>query len=558
MRRSTTRHQSQISEPLAHFADEYLAYLHETCPTEAAADGVHLHDDLLEDFSRSAIEARIRDLGGWARRLDGIEPSGLTREEGLEQRMLADRIRSRLFALEQAREWERNPLSYADTLAGSLTSQVLFPYADITERARRVGSKLRQTPRLLEAARQNVTDPPGLFVRVGIESFEGLLRFVERDLPRAFRDLEDMHLLGDLADASTDAIDALRSYIGHLRDELAPRSRASFRLGPERFAEKLRLDEGIDLPAERLTQIALRELRATQEEFRRLAGERSGDAAAAWRKIKEKHPAPAELIPTVEGQVQELLAFLRRKRLVTLPEHADVRVGPTPDFYRWTFASLWTAGPFEATRMPARYYVTNVDPSWPAERQEEHLRDFSFATLWSMSMHEVYPGHFLQFEHLRGVASPLRKSVLFAPTSFVEGWAHYAEHVMIEQGFQRKDTEIRLGQLAEALIRLARTIVGIRLHTEDLSVEQGVRFFRDEAYLEEGSARQEAERGTFDPGYVLYSLGKQMLLKLRADCEAAEGDGFELRRFHDRLLGQGALPFWMHRALLVGDGALLE
>ena len=558
MRRSTPRHHPHTSEPLAHFVDEYLAHLHETWPTEAAADGVHLHDDLLEDFGRAAIDARIRDLGGWARRLDGIEPSGLTPEEALEQRMLAERIRSRLFALEQEREWQRNPLFYADTLAGSLTSQVFFPYAGVEERARRIGSKLRQTPRLLEAARQNVTEAPGLFVRVGIESFEGLLGFVERDLPRAFRDLEDMHLLGDLADASTDAIDALRSYVGHLRDTLAPRSRASFRLGPERFQEKLRLDEGLDLPAERLAQIALRELRATQEEFRRVAGERAGDPADVWRKVKARHPAAGELVPAVEGQVRDLLAFLRRKRIVSIPDHAGIVVGPTPDFYRWTFASLWTAGPFETTRMPARYCVTNVDPSWSAERQEEHLRDFSFATLWSMSMHEVYPGHFLQFEHLRGVASALRKSVLFAPTSFVEGWAHYAEQVMIEQGFQRKNTEVRLGQLAEALIRLARTIVGIRLHTEDLSVEQGMRFFRDEAYLEESSARQEAERGTFDPGYVLYSLGKQMLLKLRADCEAAEGGDFDLRRFHDRLLGQGVLPFWMHRALLVGNGTLLE
>ncbi len=557
MRRSTPRH-SQTSEPFTHFVDEFLAHLYETCPTEAAADGVHLHDDLLEDFGRTAIEARIRDLGGWARRLDGIEPSGLTRDESLEQRMLADRIRSRLFALEQVRDWERNPLFYAETLAGSLTSQVFFPYADVTERARRIGSKLRQTPRLLEAARRNVTEAPGLFVRVGIESFEGLLAFVERDLPRAFRDLEDMHLLGDLADASTDAIDALRSYIEHLRETVAPRSRASFRLGPERFHDKLRLDEGIDLPAERLSQIALRELRATQEEFRRVAGELKGDPASVWQGIKARHPAAGELIPTVEGQVRDLLDFVRRKRIVTVPDHAGVMVGATPDFYRWTFASLWTAGPFETTRMPARYYVTNVDPTWPEARQEEHLRDFSYATLWSMSIHEVYPGHFLHFEHLRAVSSSVRKSVLFAPTSFVEGWAHYCEQMMIEQGFERKNPEIRLGQLSEALIRLARTVVGIRLHTEDLSVEQGMRFFRDEAYLEEGSARQDAERGTFDPGYVLYALGKQMLLKLRADCEAAEGKGFELRRFHDRLLGQGALPLWMHRALMVGDGTLLD
>ena len=145
------------------------------------------------------------------------------------------------------------------------------------------------------------------------------------------------------------------------------------------------------------------------------------------------------------------------------------------------------------------------------------------------------------------------------PMSFVEGWAHYGEQLMFDHGYEKGNVEAKLGQLAEALIRLARTVVGIRLHTQDLSVEQGVRMFREEAFLEEGTARREAERGTFDPGYVLYALGKRMLLQLRADCESKEGDGFSLQRFHDRLLGQGALPFWAHRKLMLGEvGILLD
>ena len=555
MRRSSTSH---ASEPLSHFVDQYLAYLYETYPTEAAADGVHAHDDLLEDLSRAAIDARIRDLGGWARRLEGINPAGLTADETLERRMLGDCIRSRLFALEETRDWERSPIYYADTLASSLATQVFFAYADLPERARRVGSKLRQTARLLDAARQNVTAAAGLFVKVGIESLEGVVTFVEKDLPRAFRDLEDMHLLGDLADASAEAIAALGGYIGHLRETVAPKSRASFRLGPERFEQKLRLDDGLDLPAERLLQIALRELRATQDEFKRVAMTIAADPREAWRQIKSRHPTSDELIRVVDEQVEALRTFVERKRIVAIPENEGIRVAPTPDFYRWTFASMWTPGPFESTPLPAFYYITNVDPAWSAERQEEHLRDLSYATLWSISMHEVYPGHFLHFEHVRQVTSPLRKSVFFAPTSFVEGWAHYSEQVMLDEGFELGNAEVRLGQLSEALVRLARTVVGIRLHNDDLSVEQGMRFFRDEAYLEEGSARQEAERGTFDPSYVLYALGKQMLLKLRADVEEAEGNSFSLQRFHNRLLGQGCLPFWMHRALMVGDGSLLE
>ena len=550
-----------MSEPLSHFVDQYLDFLYETHPTEAAADGVHLHDDLLEDLSRSAIDSRIREFGGWRRRLDGIAASGLKPEERLDRRMLGDCIRSRLYALEEVRDWERNPLVYAEVLANSLATQVLFEYADLPERARRVGSKLRQTPRLIEAARENVSEAPGLFVKVAIESFEGVLSFIDKDLPRVFRNLDDLHILGDLADASTDAAASLREYIGYLRDTLAPKSRATFRIGRDQFEQKLRFDEGIDIPSDQLLDIALRELRATQEEFARIATTIDRDPAEAWRKVKLQHPSADELIPAVGEQVQKLQTFLQRKPLVTLPESAGLRIAPTPDFYRWTFASLWTAGPFEVAKVPARYYITNVDPEWSDSRKKDHLLDLNYASLWSVSTHEVYPGHFLHFEHLRQVKSRLRKSTLCAPTSFIEGWAHYAEQMILDEGFEHGNAEIRLGQLAEALTRLARTIVGIRLHAEDLSVEQGVRFFKEEAYLEEGTARQEAERGTFDPSYVLYALGKQMMVKLRTDAEEAarsNNDGFSLQRFHDNVLGHGSVPFWMHRALMGRDEPVIE
>jgi uncharacterized protein (DUF885 family) len=221
---------------------------------------------------------------------------------------------------------------------------------------------------------------------------------------------------------------------------------------------------------------------------------------------------------------------------------------------------MWTPGPFETKPTRAYYYLTDVDPSWPAERQREHLRDYNYPTLWSISIHEVYPGHFLHYQHLRRVQSKLRKSIMFSPASFVEGWAHYCEEMMIEAGFGRSDPGVKLGQLAEALIRLVRFIVGIRLHAEDLSVEQGVRLFREEAFMEEASARREAERGTFDPTYLVYSAGKLMLLKLRQDYRQQMGKAFSLRAFHDTLLGNGTAPFWLHRQLMLGTdhGDLLE
>ena len=549
------------AEPLPHFVDEYLAYLHEVQPTSATFDGVHLHDDLLEDLSRRAVDGQVRDLGALARRLAAIDPSRLTDTERLERPAIEANIRARLFELESVRTWERSPQHYADIISTSLAGQALFEYAPLEQRARRSVSKLRQVPRLIQAARDTVKDPPGIFVKVGLESMRGTQRFIDEDLPRAFSRLDDLHMLGDLADASIEASASLGSYIEYLEKDLAPRSKGSFRLGRDRFREKLRVDEGLTLDVDVLLSIATRELNATQEEFRRVASRlNGGDPHAAWERAKADHPPAGQLVAVAQQQLGELVDFIAANRIVTIPPGAPVEVAPTPKFYRWTFASMWTPGPFESRPIRATYYITDVDPAWPAERQAEHLRDFNYGNLWSISIHEVFPGHFLHYQHLRQIDSKLRKSILFSSTALVEGWAHYCEQMMLDEGFRKDEPGVRLGQIAEALIRLARFIVGIRLHCEDMSVEQGVRFFRDEAFLEEASARREAERGTFDPSYVLYSAGKLMILKLREDYNAKMGSAFSLRKFHDELLGNGTVPLWLHRSLMLGEqnGSLLE
>ena len=549
------------SEPFPHFVDDYLAYLYEVCPTQATLDGTHLHDDLLEDLSRSAIDTHVRALSGFGRRLHQIDPEALLTTERIEHPVVASNIEARMFEFEEVRTWERNPQIYADLIGTSLAGQALFAYAPEAERARRIVSKLRQVPRLVQAARDNIKDTPGIFVKMGLESWRGILKFIDVDLPRAFAALDDLHILGDLADTSSEASHAIKGYIDYLETDLAPRAKASFRLGREKFEKKLRLEEGITFTADRLLSIALRELHAVQEEFRSLASRLpGGDVETVWRAATERHPAPGEVVKAAQEQVKELEQFLRRQSIVTVPDGEPVVVAPTPEFYRWTFASMWTPGPFEAKPSRAYYYLTDADRSWPPERQEEHLRYFNYPILWHISIHEAYPGHFLHFQHLRQVESKVRKSVFFAPASFVEGWAHYCEQMMVEAGFRRGEPEIKLGQLAEALVRLARFIVCIRLHCEDMSVEQGMRFFRDEAFLEEATARKEAERGTFDPTYLVYSVGKLMMLKLRRDFKEEQGSKYSLRAFHDAVLAQGCAPFSAMRRLLLNDAgdAVLE
>ena len=549
------------SEPFHHFVDDYLAYLHEVHPTGATLDGVHTYDDHIEDFSRHGLDQHTRALSGFSRRLQEINVADLTAVEKAEQPMVAANIQSRMFELEQIRTWERSPQLYSDTLCSSLAAQVVFTHAPLPERARRVLSKLRQTARVIQAARDNIKDPPGIFVKVGLETLRGALNFIEKDLPRAFSPLDDMHLLGDLADASTEAVEAISSYVQYLEEEVAPKARGSFRLGQEMFERKLALDEGITVDANRLLTIALREFQATQDEFRSIAGKLDGgDPVAAWRKAKEAHPAPGALSAAAQQQLEELSTFIDRNGIVSRPEGEPVIVAPTPEFYRWSFASMWVPGPFEQKPARALYYLTDADPSWPADKQEEHLRDFNYPTLWAISIHEVYPGHFLHYQFLRRVESKVRKSQMFSPASFVEGWAHYTEQMMVEAGFRRNDQTFKLGQLAEALIRLGRFIVSIRLHVQDWSVEQGVRFFRDECFMEESSARREAERGTFDPTYLVYSVGKLMLLKLRRDYKEQQGAKYSQRAFHDQLLGNGTATFAVHRQLMLGEasGDLLE
>ncbi|MBP7777526.1 MAG: DUF885 domain-containing protein [Acidobacteria bacterium] len=545
-----------MAEPFQHFVDDYLTYLYEAHPTSATLDGIHVHDDLLDDLSKTALDTHSGALAGFARRLDAIPSAPLSAIDQIEHRIVRANIESRQFDADRIRPWERDPHLYGQTLAASLATQAIFTFAPETDRARRLLSKLRQVPRLVQAARDNIKDPPAIFVKTGIDTFRGVVTFIDSDLPRAFSGLDDMHLLADLADASTEATMALSAYADYLETEVRPKAKASFRLGKERFERKLTLDEGLSLSCERLLTIAERELGRVQEEFRTVAAKLGfKDPMEAWQKVKQAHPAPGTLIQTVREQVNELRTFLERSGVVAVPNGHELHVAASPEFLRWSTASIWMPGPFETRQTRSTYYLTDALRSWPEARQLEHLRDLNLPTLWSISMHEVFPGHFLHFQHLRTTESKVRRSTLLAPISYIEGWAHYAEQMMVEAGFGRDDGNVHLGQLAESLVRLARLVVGIKLHADDWSVEQGVRFFQNEAYLEESHARREAERGTFDPSYVVYAAGKLMLLKLRQDWQDQQHGKPSLRAFHDAFLSHGSAPFWALRALMLGAHA---
>jgi uncharacterized protein (DUF885 family) len=470
-------------------------------------------------------------------------------------------MKARLLGLEQIKSHERNPQVYNDAISNGLLQIAMFEYAPLDSRLRHVIAKQKQVPRLIEAARDNVKGLSPIFHKVALDSFRGTLSFIEKDLPGIFAPVQDAKLQSEFRKTTRSAAQAIAKYIKHL-EKTAPDSALTFAIGKENYQAKLKYDEGIEIPLETLLRIARREIQKTKEEFQRAAAEidPKRDASKVWAEVRADHPRAGALVQEAQKQIDTLARFLEEKQLVTLPEGPPPVVAETPAFMRWATASMWTPGPFEGRRLPARYLITDVAPEWTDRQKEEYLSQFNYPQLWSTTIHEVYPGHFVQGTLLNKVQSLVRRTWALAPASFVEGWAHYAEQMMIEEGFGAGDPKIMMGYLADALLRLCRVVVGIRMHTDGMTVPQATRFFVENAFMGTTPAQIEAERATFDPTYMVYSIGKLAILRLRDDYKRYRKNDFSVREFHDQLLANGLAPIWVHRQMMMpGDrGKLIE
>ena len=540
---------------------EYLQDLHARHPALASASGIHTWDGQLEDYSTPAIGSEIAAIKTFQSRLQKIPPLELPLSDTYDYQILSHNMNARLLELEQIKSYERNPQFYNDPISTGLLQLAMFEYAPADARLRQVIAKETLVGRLLDSARSNIRKPPAVFLKVAIESFKGTLSFVQSDLPKAFASVTDAKLQAEFTKSTKSAADAIAKYVKHL-EQTKPDPEATFAIGKQYYEAKLKYDEGIEIPVDTLLKIADRELSKTQDDFRKTAKliDPKRDPMSVWADVQRDHPKAGTLVQEAQKQLDALVKFIQVKKIVTLPPAAAPVVAPTPDFMRWSSASMWTPGPFERVNLPARYLITDVDPKWTEKQKEEYLASINYPQLWTTSIHEVYPGHFVQGVFLKQVSSAVRKDAALAPNSFVEGWAHYTEQMMIDEGFGGGDPKIRMGQLADALLRLCRFEVGIREHTRGMTVDQGTRFFMDNGYMGETPSRIEAERGTFDPTYLVYTVGKLAILKLRDDFKRDRKEQFTLQEFHDRLLSNGNAPLWVHRQMLLpGDkGKLIE
>jgi uncharacterized protein (DUF885 family) len=547
-------------------ADEYIKGYFAARPLEGTALGLHEYDGKISDYSRLALDAELSRLRRFDDRLNKFDPTKLSQRQSIDLRILQAAVKKELFQMQDISVFERNPMIYAR--AADVNIYVQRNFAPLEDRVRSLIAIESQVPNILIAARTNLNEVlPKPYVELAIQIARGSSDFLKKDLPAAIAGLKDEHLRAAFQDSNRRAASALSDYAAWLEREKLPKASLEFALGEEKFRRLLAQTELVDLPPEKLLEIGLEQLKTEQEAFAKAAKIIDPDKSPieVFRQIQSEHPTPENLIPDVAKDLDKIRKYVSSHNLVTIPSDVRAKVKETPLYRRATsFASMDTPGPFEKRATEAYYYVTPTENDWPEKQKEEWLTAFNYYTSDIVSIHEAYPGHYVQFLRLNA-SSATKVEKIFGSYAFIEGWAHYCEKMMIDQGYgsttaatpseedAKRAAKYRMAQADEALLRLCRLCVSIKMHTQNMSIDEATKFFQENCYYEEKPARSEAMRATFDPLYLNYTLGKLQILKLRDDYKAQQGDDFSLQKFHNELLNHGMPPIRLLREIMLKD-----
>lgn len=560
---SQTAHPSGHHDHAASFAafvDRYLDNFAKRHPSIAAGNGLHAHDDVLDDFSARGIRSEIAMLKRERADLGAFPPATLTPDEQVDRRILLGIIDGWLLEQETLQNWRRNPMLYASALTDGIHNLMTVESDPTPVRMRRIIAKLRQLPALLAAARTNIVNPPRLFAERGASFMRGGSEMLGKDLDLAFAGTANAPLRDSLRRAADVAIPLIDAYAAYLDRDVVPTATGSFAIGAANVARRYQAEELIDTPLATLVEIGERELRREQAAFR-IAAERLApgrDPLEAWLAVRRDHPALGGVVQATQTLVDSLSRFVSERKIASLPGNERVIVRPALPF-DLGFASMHARPPLEKPSVKSIFYITDARLDLPVVQQEAWLERYNYASLSNTAAHEAIPGHWLHSTYMRRTPGKVRRiwiglNPFPQPSSGQDGWAHYAEQMVLDEGFGGNDPRLRLAQSSDALTRICRLLSGIRLHTGEWTLDDAQRCFEREAYVAAPAARREAERGTYDPTYGGYFLGKRGLLKLRADYQRRQGENFSLRDFHERVMTNGIAPIWAHRQLLLpGD-----
>jgi uncharacterized protein (DUF885 family) len=541
------------SADFARFVDDYFDAAFRYSPAWATYVGIHDYDAELSDRSRQTIEARIAGLHGFLDRLSVIDRQALSFDEQIDAEALEMEIRGTLLDMETLRDWESNPMGYVWLPGGAVDGLIKRDFAPPAERLASVISRLRKVPAVYQSARANVKNPPKEYTDLAIRMARGSAGYLEGTVAGWAKDAAagDATLLADFTAANAAAVAATRDFAAWLERDLLPASKGDYAIGAENFSKKLLYDDMVDLPLAEVLAIGQAQLERDYEAFIATAKQidPAKSPAEVMRSLSDEHPTAEDLIPSVRRTLEQARQFLVDHDIVTIPSEVRPIVEETPPYARsGSFASMSTPGPFETRATEAYYYVTPVEKGWDAKHAEQHLRLYNPYVVAMINVHEAWPGHYLQFLYAPRFPTRVRKLVRSGTNS--EGWAHYSEQMMLDEGFGGGNLKYRLGQLQEALLRDCRYVAGIRLHTEGWTVERAAKeLFEDKCFQEPANAFEEARRGTYNPTYLYYTLGKIEIQKLRDEYLAKKGG--TLKQFHDAFVSQGALAIPLVRRILL-------
>jgi len=521
--------------------------------------GLHEFDGKLANYSKASIAAELARLKEYDIKLSTVDSAALSIKKYYDWKMLRSSVKNEIFSFEDLKDFTKNPMTYAGAV--NVNIYIKRHFAPVEQQIKSIISLENEVPKFYEDAKTNLQDTLAIpHTQLAINIARGSASFLGNDLLVALKDVKNDSLMKAFNIANKKAIEAINGFATFLEKEKLAKANNDYAIGKENYQKMLLYGEGITMSSDAILAIGMQELKKEQAAFNAAAKMINPDKKPVdvYNEMQKEHPTAQSLIPDAKKNLEAIRQFIIDNKIITMPSRVRVKVEETPVYARATStASMDTPGPFETKATEAYYYITPVDPKWTARQQEDWLAQFNFYTTDIVSIHEAYPGHYTQFLHLNASeTSKIQK--IFGSYAFIEGWAHYTEKMMVDAGYGNsgnpvKAAKYRMAQSGDALLRICRLIVSINTHCKGMNVDQATKFFMDNWYQGDKPSRQEALRGTYDPGYLFYTLGKLQILKLREDYKKQEGENYSLQKFNDAMLDNGMPPIQIMREILLND-----
>ncbi|MEP6746350.1 MAG: DUF885 domain-containing protein [Bacteroidota bacterium] len=539
-------------------ANAYLKGYLDWRPLTAVSLGMHEYDGKVSDYSKPSLDKELQRLKAYDQKLDAIDSASLSTKMFYDLRILRNAVKNEITNFDDLKLYSINPMTYAGLIDPNL--YLKRNYAPLEERLQYLIATEKQIPALFAAAKTNLADSiPKPYIETAISICEGNAGFMKGDLLVALKDVKNDSLMATFKKVNDSAIASIHAFIAWLQKEKMPKSNNHYAIGEQNYKNMLLYSEDLSVSPERILELGLAELKKEQDRFNTAAKiiDPSKKPIDVFHAMQKEHPVADSLIPTAKKHLEMIRQYLIDKNIITMPSEVRVQVKETPQYARATStASMDVAGPFEKAT-ESYYYITPVDPTWTEKQKSDWLSQFDYYSTDNISVHEAYPGHYTQFLHLNA-SSATKLEKIFNSYAFVEGWAHYCEIMMVEEGFGNstdriKAAKYRMAQSADALLRICRLCVSVKMHCQGMTIEEGTKFLMDNWYQGQKPAYQEALRGSFDPGYLFYTIGKLEILKLREDYKKQEGSNYSLKKFNDAMTDNGMPPVGLLREILLKD-----